>query len=292
MKILMLCVLSISTLFAGNPGNWLSVQGLLLQPSGQRASDGNHLACFSIFETPTGGTQVWSECDSIAVLDGFYQARLGDSIPLPLVSGKPAYVEVKLDGQTMTGRVALTGAVKAWSAAAVSDTVLPTAGIGPGLAVRSLNGLKDEITLATSGNLVLEIRSDTLLLRVSGELDSIRALQMDSALTHVHSPHLMFSGDSTKAVAERTATTSRNGILSATDFARFDSKGDLHSDSLSTLKFVPHSFGDGFPISYCGATVRGQMIFRKAFYTADGTDALVICLFDGATNSYRWTPLN
>lgn len=215
-----------SCLWATNPSQTLSVQGLLLQNSGQRMSDGTYSTCFRLYDATSGGNELWKECDSVQVSNGFYQARLGETTALPLAKGKPAWVEVEVSGEVLQGRVPLTGAAYAWTSGVVTDSVLSSAKLGKGLAVHSLNGLKDDVVLSATGDLQLSVSGDSVLLNIVSKFDSIAQSHLDSAYHHSITVHRMFTSDSSKAKAERTATATRDGILSSKDYERFDAKFD------------------------------------------------------------------
>lgn len=169
---------------AGLPHQWLSVQGLLRDAGGLVKPDGKYAMCFAFFGDAAGGTSLWKECKSVAVQDGLYQATLGDSVAMPMISD--AWLEVSVDGVALEGRVAMTGAPYAFAAgqaeragrailadsaawafraarsAVVSDSVADSVRVGKGVAVRSINGLRNEVNLSVQGSLTLDTLGDTL----------------------------------------------------------------------------------------------------------------------------------
>jgi len=280
-------LLAFLSIQAQNPRQWISLQGLLLKPTGQHVTDGKYPACFRIFSSVTGGTAQWEECDSVAVVDGYYQTQLGDQKSLPLSNGKAAYVELEVNGEIMSGRVSLTGAAGAWTSYAATDTVWDGARLGEGVAVRSINGLRDDITLQTAGNLALQVRGDTLHLEGQEAFDSVQQARLDSATLHARSPHIMFSGDSAKARAERMADSTRDGLLSAADFKSFKAKGNMHADSLHTIKFVVHQRGDGWTYPTCSAATEGLLRYETNYWV-NGSGTLMLCMYAGSISRYSW----
>lgn len=275
-----------------NPGSWLSFQGLLLNASGQRMADGNYFLCFHLFETASGGAFKWEECDSVSVVDGFYQAKLGDQFDLPLQLGKPAFLEVSVDGDIMVGRVPLTGAVRAWSASAVSDTVLPSAGIGPGLTVRSLNGITDEVQVKVEGALSLQVREDTLLLSAEDAFDAKAQEDLASATAHVDSPHRMFSDDTMKVRAERLGDSTKAGLISPADWNLFNSKGDVKALGTKYVKYIPYTPEMVRYSPPCDSRNEGMVTFRSRYRADALTGALLVCIYDGGLGKYAWHALD
>lgn len=144
------------------PSRWISVQGILQQPSGLSYADGSYDLCFGLFSEATGGSALWQECGPVAVEDGLYSTVLGDSLALPLGLDKAAWLEVAVAGQTLTGRIALTAAPKSLVAALVSDSIADSVRLGRGVAVRSLNGLRDDVVLKGGINMKIAVKGDTL----------------------------------------------------------------------------------------------------------------------------------
>jgi hypothetical protein len=77
---------------------------------GETALAGNHAFTFRLWDAETGGTQRWSETHaSVPVTDGLVAVGLGGSSPLSaaVLDGDPLWVEIVLDGETMSPRLPL-----------------------------------------------------------------------------------------------------------------------------------------------------------------------------------------
>lgn len=77
---------------------------------GDAVLEGTHSFGFRLFDAATGGNQLWTETHaSIPVEDGMVTVALGSNAPLTttVLGGSPLWVEVVLDGDTMTPRLAL-----------------------------------------------------------------------------------------------------------------------------------------------------------------------------------------
>ena len=68
---------------------------------------GSHTLLFKLFDTPTGGGEMWSESALATADNGLVALTLGAQSPLtPLVfDGRPLFVEVSVDGQVLAPRL-------------------------------------------------------------------------------------------------------------------------------------------------------------------------------------------
>ena len=116
--ILLLLVLSLVLLpisaSAGVPGT-MTYQGVLTDAQGNPVN-GQRQITFSIYNTPSGGTPLWSESLNVQIDDGLFTALLGKSTPLTpgLVNGSPLYLGVKVGADVEMGpRQELTSVLSA-----------------------------------------------------------------------------------------------------------------------------------------------------------------------------------
>lgn len=111
MKLQLALSLSLLAVFAAAPAlavvpGEVSYQGLLLDDTGTPVTASVDLG-FELFEAATGGTSVWGESHpDVQVVDGVYDVRLGSTTPLTpeLVAGGSLYLEISVDGETLTPR--------------------------------------------------------------------------------------------------------------------------------------------------------------------------------------------
>ncbi|MDO8684917.1 MAG: hypothetical protein Q7N50_15745 [Armatimonadota bacterium] len=107
----------------------LSYQGQLLNASGQPVPDGIHSTTFRIFDTETGGSQLWSEDISVNVIGGWINVILGNAAPINLPFDKQYWLQIEIGGQTLMPRAKLTSvpyAMNAERAGGFKVSVLPT----------------------------------------------------------------------------------------------------------------------------------------------------------------------
>ncbi len=112
--------------------------------TGATASDGTYSVVFSLYTDETGGTAVWTETQSIAVVDGVVSANLGSATAFPSTltfDGATYYLGVKVGSDAEMAPRRKIGAVPT---AFNSDTV---GGFSPG------TGANNVLKLDSSGNI-------------------------------------------------------------------------------------------------------------------------------------------
>jgi hypothetical protein len=101
----------------------LSYQGVLRDASGTPVPDGTYSITFGVYDVSAGGTELWSETQSVTVTEGLLDALLGASSPLDLAFDTDYWLGISVAGEAeLTPRVRLTAAPYAVRAAA-ADTV-------------------------------------------------------------------------------------------------------------------------------------------------------------------------
>jgi hypothetical protein len=91
----------------------LNVQGLLTDAEGRPLPDQSYSVMFSIYNSESGGSALWSETRSVATLNGLFTIYLGQSNPLPssLFDNVELWLGVAVEGEAeMTPRQRLTAA--------------------------------------------------------------------------------------------------------------------------------------------------------------------------------------
>jgi hypothetical protein len=94
----------------------MSHQGRLLDASGNPVADGNYEIVYRLFHVATGGTAVHTETRTVEVKDGLFTTSLGLSAAIdPTLFARATWLEVEIDGETLTPRQRLQGAPYAFS---------------------------------------------------------------------------------------------------------------------------------------------------------------------------------
>lgn len=137
----------------------INYQGYLTDDAGTPAND-TLTMIFSIYDAPTGGTQLWNENQSVAVENGLFNVILGSLAPIPLDvfrRGASRWLELEIGAQTLFPRTEITSVAYAYRAAradtaeyassaasdndwSITGNVLHPSG-NYGLAMRSSNAL-------------------------------------------------------------------------------------------------------------------------------------------------------
>ncbi|HSL89383.1 MAG TPA: hypothetical protein VK870_08780, partial [Ignavibacteriaceae bacterium] len=88
----------------------INYQGLLKDTSGVIVSNGNYSITFKLYDSESGGTELWSETKLVNVIDGIVNTRLGNltSIPASIFTGM-TWLGITLEtGIELTPRIALS----------------------------------------------------------------------------------------------------------------------------------------------------------------------------------------
>lgn len=94
-----------------------SYQGLLTDPSGNPVADGSYNAVFRLYTVASGGSAVYTQTRTISVQDGLFDTSVGgDDVPTEIYANQ-LYLEVTIEGETLSPRQALRGAPYAFSLA-------------------------------------------------------------------------------------------------------------------------------------------------------------------------------
>lgn len=124
-----------------------SHQGRLLDDSGQPVADGNYDVMYRIYQSSSGGTAVYTDTQTVAIENGLFTTSLGLTDTLtPTIFTVPTWLEVTVEGETLTPRQRLMGAPYAFSLA--SGAVVR----GPELLDRPFLGQEDTGSTLTAWN--------------------------------------------------------------------------------------------------------------------------------------------
>lgn len=87
-----------------------SHQGRLLDNNGDPVTDGNYAIIYRLYHEATGGTAVYTENATIAVTDGFFNSDFGTANVDPKIFSEQTWLEITIDGETLTPRQLMRGA--------------------------------------------------------------------------------------------------------------------------------------------------------------------------------------
>ena len=166
MYIFIYSLLFIPFLFGQVPRT-ISYQGILTDASGNSKPDGSYTIAFSFYESSTGGEAIWNEIKTLNISKGLFSTSLGDQVIFSanVKFDKPYWLGIKVGNEEeLSPRIALTSSGYSFSSIN-SDTAK---NIIDGKVVKSLNGLKDAVTIEGSGGTTINSNGNTITISSSG----------------------------------------------------------------------------------------------------------------------------
>ena len=103
-----------------------SHQGKLLDSSGNPVTDGNYAVVYKLYHASTGGTAVYTDTNTVAITDGYFTSDFGATNVDPKIFTERTWLEITVNGETLTPRQFMRGAPYASSlvaGAAVAGSV-------------------------------------------------------------------------------------------------------------------------------------------------------------------------
>lgn len=93
-----------------------SHQGRLLDENGDPVDDGAYDVEYGIYQVEIGGTPVYTDTQSLTVQNGLFTTSLGlTDIISPTIFAQPTWLEISIEGETLTPRQELQGSPYAFS---------------------------------------------------------------------------------------------------------------------------------------------------------------------------------
>lgn len=93
----------------------INYQGYLTNPAGSPLT-GTYPIVFSLYDAASGGNQLWTETQSVAVDKGIFNVALGSVTTLGLTFDAQYYLDIQVNGEQMSARQPLTSVGYAFSA--------------------------------------------------------------------------------------------------------------------------------------------------------------------------------
>jgi hypothetical protein len=150
----------------------ISYQGILTDTAGIAKPDGLYNFTFLMYEASSGGNALWSESKKLNVKNGLFSTNLGDNTPFgnDVKFDKPCWLSIQIESDAeLPSRIMLTPT--AYSISSINSDTAEYAkqfNIDNGQVVRSINGLKDNITLKGLGGTAVTTNGDTITIAASG----------------------------------------------------------------------------------------------------------------------------
>ena len=173
-------ILLVSFLYSQIPQT-ISYQGVLTDDSGNPVPDGSYNLGFKLYASLTGGTALWSENQSKTITNGVVDVILGSVNSLNLAFDRTYWLGISINqGAELSPRIQLTASAYSLNARTVPDASLTAPKIASGQVVKSLNNLKDNVTLAAGSNVNISQSGNTLTISATpgnggGDITAVRA---------------------------------------------------------------------------------------------------------------------
>ncbi len=95
-----------------------SHQGRLLDSEGNPVPDGDYSVQYVLYHSASGGSPVYTDTNTVTVDDGLFTTSIGASdVISPSIFSRPTWMEITVDGETLSPRQRLQGAPYAFSLA-------------------------------------------------------------------------------------------------------------------------------------------------------------------------------
>jgi hypothetical protein len=168
-KILFALCIIVSSLAYSQVPRKISYQGVLADGSGNFIPDGNHSLTIKLYEAASGGSSVYEESQSVAVVKGMFNAIIGSVTPIPssLAFDRAYFLGVSVDGGTeLVPRTAITASPYAMyaSVAGVANSLAP----GVTGVVTSVNEKSGAVVLQGGGGTTVTSAGNTITISSTG----------------------------------------------------------------------------------------------------------------------------
>ena len=262
-------ILFIPFLFGQVP-HIISYQGILTDISGNSKPDGDYIFTFYLYEVSEGGNVIWSETKTLNVSKGLFSTSLGDATAFgsEVKFDKPYWLGIKVGSESeFTPRIALTSS-------GYSVTSGTTLGVENGVVIKSVNGLKDDVTLEGGGGTTINTDGNKITISSSGSGGTgIQGVQNTNNTLDITNPNgptatmnvkiplkLEGSADGNNYLFTANNNGSGHGII-GTSVSGYGSVGIATGTMGQTVGVVGNSFSpDGYAVSGWNLATTGYSI--------------------------------
>jgi hypothetical protein len=300
----------------------LSYQGIYTDMLGTPKPDGTYSFTFELYEASSGGSALWTETKSLDVKRGLFHTVLGDATPfgagvgfdrqywlgiqagsdpelaprIPLTSTGYSIRSINSDTSAYalnspsqafvdSARIAGTVPDNTITTSKIADNSITSVKIRPAQVVKSLNGLRDDITLLAAGGASITSNGDSIVITAGsgGGGTGVQSLQNTNNTMDIINPtgptvtvNIKSSGVTATQLADNSVTT--NKILNAAVTpVKINSTGATGGQSLtfdgSTVVWGNASASLSIPYSGLGsASGNGQAAFSMTNTSASGAN--------------------
>jgi len=161
---IMICVMTAQFGLAQIPRT-MTYQGIITNTSGVVVTDGAYDLTFGLYEVAAGGAAIWTESHpDTQITKGIFNVILGEGIPatpLNLPFDKQYWLEIAVNGTTLSPRVKLASSPYSLNANSITENAVTGKKIANGQVVRNINGKTDNINLNAGANVTISENGNT-----------------------------------------------------------------------------------------------------------------------------------
>lgn len=164
---MLISLVSISNIYSQSIPQTINYQGVLKDASGVVVPNGYYNITFRLYSS---GTQIWTETHSISVVSGVFNAQLGNLTSInPADFGDDMSLGITVGtGAELTPRIELTSVPFSIMSMTVPNGTLTATKIADAQVVKSLNGLKDNVSLVAGSNVTITPSGNNLTINATG----------------------------------------------------------------------------------------------------------------------------
>ncbi|MBM2841298.1 MAG: hypothetical protein HW412_1826, partial [Bacteroidetes bacterium] len=328
---LMVCLLSLQS--SAQIPRTLSYQGILTDTSGTPKPDGNYGIAFRLYNVAGGGSALWTETKTLQVRRGLFSAILGSQTPFPpsLAFDRQYWLSIQVSPDPkLTPRIQLIAvgyslnasradtalyartapgsaiADSARIAGTVPNNSITSVKIAAGQVVKSLNGIRDAVTMRAQGGATITSSGDTIVINAGsgGGGTGVQSIQNTNNTFDIMNPTgptvttnlkvplslsaNVSTADSAIITASNTAATNLvHGVIGRTSSSTADAAGVL-GEALATTGGTTGVIGRGTASSN-GTGVAGIGGTRGVDGTATASSGSIYGVRGVATSSSQGT---
>ena len=168
--LLVIVSFAFSNIYAQEIPQKINYQGILKDAAGIVVPDGEYILTFKLYNTESGGPEIWNETKPINVVDGIMGSELGSATPIPLpIFSEPLWLGIAIGSESeLTPRIALTSVPYSFMSMTVPNGSITATKISDAEVVKSLNGLRDNINLIAGTNVTITPSDNDLTISAAG----------------------------------------------------------------------------------------------------------------------------
>jgi hypothetical protein len=217
----------------------ISYQGVLCDATGKPKPDAIYTLTFRFYDAESGGTVLWSEQKNLETKRGLFSTQLGDQVVfntavtfdrrywLGIQVGTEPELSPRIPLSSVGNSFYATKADTATNAVGIRDSAVTGRKIASGHVVKSINALKDDVTLTAGSNVTITPSGSTLTIAAaSGPGGTITEVKSGSGL----------SGGGTSGSV--TLSLADNGVTSGKIADATVATGDLADNAVSSSKLA------------------------------------------------------